>query len=216
MGLTQSKRLPSVCYLRLDDLSSHQLLIALFEKTVETQICFLDGKGERNLADFENASPYQIYPVLKERDFSLYSMPVIMEFLEERYPHPPLLPVYPVLRARARLMTYRIQRDWYPAFEKTNCLERMPSPESLKNVVTGLAQIGAAFQDTPYLGSEEFSILDLAVLPVLWRLSLSRTIWAQVPLSVKRYTERLFARPSMEESVNLLKHQTFLEREIAD
>ena len=193
-----------------DNLShySHRVRIVLAEKGVTVDLVESEtGNPPAELADF---NPYNSMPTLVDRDLTLYESKVMMEYLDERFPHPPLLPVYPVARAESRLYMYRIERDWCALVDaiqhsrSDNVVTK--SVKELKESLVGIAPI---FAEKPYFMSEEFSLVDCCVAPILWRLpSLGvdiRSSKQSKPLL--DYMDRLFSRESFQESLSVQERE---------
>ena len=115
MALNTSKRSVMTLYSGSADMESHRTRIVLAEKGVLVDIIEVDRHDE--IEDLYDLNPYNTVPTLVDRELVLYNSRIIMEYLDERFPHPPLLPVYPVARAKSRLMMYRVDRDWYQLVE---------------------------------------------------------------------------------------------------
>ncbi|CAD5375658.1 stringent starvation protein A [Pseudomonas sp. OF001] len=189
------------CYSDPADHYSHRVRIVLAEKGVEAEIIeVLPGQLPVQLAE---VNPYASLPTLVDRDLALYEPGVVMEYLDERYPHPPLLPVYPVARGNSRLLMHRIQRDWCTLVDRvldarTPEAARAQARKELRESLTGVA---ALFGGQPFFLSEEFSMVDCCLLPILWRLPL---LGIELPRQAKPlldYMERLFARPAFQASL---------------
>ena len=189
------------CYSDPADHYSHRVRIVLAEKGVEAEIIeVLPGQLPVQLAE---VNPYASLPTLVDRDLALYEPGVVMEYLDERYPHPPLLPVYPVARGNSRLLMHRIQRDWCTLVDRvldarTPEASRAQARKELRESLTGVA---ALFGGQPFFLSEEFSMVDCCLLPILWRLPL---LGIELPRQAKPlldYMERLFARPAFQASL---------------
>ncbi len=181
---------------------SHRVRIVLAEKGVSVDIIDVDPNNPpEELADL---NPYNSLPTLVDRDLSLYETKVMMEYLDERFPHPPLLPVYPVTRAQSRLWMHRIERDWSPLVDIiTRGKNKEAAAKARKDLKDGLLSIAPIFSEMPYFMSEEFTLVDCCLAPILWRLDqmeikLPATKQAK-PLS--DYMERLFAREAFKESL---------------
>lgn len=167
-----SKRSAMTLFSDARDHYSHRVRIVLAEKGVTVELINIDPKHKpEELADL---NPYNTLPTLVDRDdLSLYESKVIMEYLDERFPHPPLLPVYPVARAKSRLWMYRLERDWSPLVDtilySKNKEHVAKARKDLKESFTSIAPI---FAEKPYFMSNEFTIVDCCLGPILWRLSL--------------------------------------------
>ncbi len=183
------------------DIYSHQVRIVLAEKGVNVDIVNVDSNHP--CEDLLELNPYNTLPTLVDRELVLYQARVVMEYLDERFPHPPLLPVYPVARAKSRLMIYRIDRDWYSLYKAI--LEG--NPKSVKTARTelrdGLISLSPVFADAPYFLSEEFTLVDCCIAPLLWRLP---SLGIELPNTasakhVNEYMKRLFKRESFQASL---------------
>lgn len=190
------------CYSDPADHYSHRVRIVLAEKTVNAEI--IDVPAGQCPEPLVEANPYASLPTLVDRDLALYEPSVVMEYLDERYPHPPLLPVYPVARANSRLLMHRIQRDWCSLVDRildsrTPAGARVQARKELRESLTGVA---ALFASKPFFLSEEFSMVDCCLLPILWRLP---QLDIELPRQAKPlldYMERLFARDSFQASLS--------------
>jgi RNA polymerase-associated protein len=199
MALAANKRPLMTLFSGSVDLSSHQVRIVLAEKGVGVDIHQVDTDHLPE-ALFE-VNPYGTVPSLIDRELGLYQADIIMEYLDERFPHPPLMPVYPVARGRSRLMMYRIKNDWYKLAEKISNHEG--DIEVARNELReGLLSVAPIFAEAPYFMSEEFSLIDCFMAPLLWRLPLYN-IELNGPGSkeLKSYMVRLFERESFQASL---------------
>src|SRR5688500_10672100 len=116
MTILAGKRSIMTLYAGAIDPYSHQVRIVLAEKGVSVDIVY--AEDHYHIQELADINPYNTVPTLIDRDLVLYESHIIMEYLDERFPHPPLLPVYPVARANSRLWMYRIERDWYSLTHK--------------------------------------------------------------------------------------------------
>ena len=153
-----------------NDHYSQRVRLVLAEKGVSVDIVDVDPQNmPEDLADL---NPYHSLPTLVDRDLVLYESQVIMEYLDERFPHPPLLPVYPVARAQSRLFIYRIQRDWCASVDTIVADKSRDSviDEVRKELRESLVSIAPIFSEKPFFMSDEFTLVDCCVAPILWRL----------------------------------------------
>lgn len=180
----------------------HRVRIVLAEKGVAVDIQDVDlGALPRELADI---NPYNTVPTLVDRELVLYEPNVMMEYLDERFPHPPLLPVYPVTRAQSRLMMHRIQKDWChladiilnPASKESIATK---ARKELREQLTGISPI---FAEKPFFMSDEFTLVDCCVAPLLWRLPAMGIELPRQAKDILAYAERLFERESFRESLS--------------
>ena len=148
---------------------SHRTRLVLAEKSITIDIVDVDdGNLPEDLLDL---NPYNSVPTLVDRDLVLYDSRVIMEYLDERFPHPPLMPVDPVTRAQFRLALFRIEHDWYSlAAEIVGGLERKPTTRAVKALEESILSSVEIFAAKKFFLSDEFSLVDATIAPVLWRL----------------------------------------------
>jgi RNA polymerase-associated protein len=183
---------------------SHRVRIVLAEKGVTVDLIESDsGIAPTELAD---VNPYNTMPTLVDRDLVLYESKVMMEYLDERFPHPPLLPVYPVARAESRLLMYRIERDWCSLVDAIqNSRSDNVVTKSAKELRDGLMAIAPIFAEKPYFMSEEFTLVDCCIAPILWRLpSLGVDIRpGKQSKPLLAYMDSLFRRESFQESLTV-------------
>ena len=206
MGVV-AKRSSMTFYSDPADHYCHRVRIVLAEKGVAVDIQDVDpGAKPQELADI---NPYNNLPTLVDRDLVLYEPNVMMEYLDERFPHPPLLPVYPVTRAQSRLMMHRIQKDWCMLVD-TILDPAIKEPElskARKELRESLISISPIFSEKPYFLSEEFTLVDCCVAPILWRLpSLGVELPRQAQL-LEEYAERMFERESFRESLSEIEKE---------
>lgn len=178
---------------------SHRVRIVLAEKgvTVETIDVDPDNKPE----DLASLNPYNTLPTLVDRDLVLYEADIMMEYLDERFPHPPLFPVYPVARAQSRLWIYRIKRDWCTLVDAIMAGDGTPSQldKKRKELRESLISIAPIFSEKPFFMSDEFTIVDCVVAPILWRLPIMKIDLGKgkTVKPLQEYRDRLFARESV-------------------
>lgn len=184
---------------------SHRVRIVLAEKGVAVEIHDCD---ENDLPeDLTSVNPYNSLPTLIDRDLVLFEHNVMMEYLDERFPHPPLLPVYPVARAESRLYIYRIQRDWCSladqVIEASLADDEDRAEELRKELRDSLVSTAPIFADKPYFMSEEFTLVDCCLAPLLWRLPLLGIDLPEEQCKpLVKYMERLFERESFQISLS--------------
>ena len=174
----------------------------LAEKGVNVEIVDVDpAKYPVKLSEL---NPYASVPTLVDRDLALYEPSVITEFLEERYPHPPLLPVYPVARANTRLLVHRIQRDWCALVDivtdrRSTEKAREQARKELRESLTGVSPI---FSEKAYFMSDEISLVDCCLLPILWRLPVLGIVLPPAAKPLLDYMEVNFAREAFQASLS--------------
>lgn len=199
-----TKRTIMSLYSNHDDIYSHQVRIVLAEKGVNVDITPINSDTATD--DLLAINPYGSMPTLIDRDLVLYEPRIIMEYLDERFPHPPLLPVYPVARAETRKMMYRIEQDWYGLANRIQTKSE-PNPEAQNLLSESLLAIEAVFADKMFFLSEEFSLLDCVLAPLLWRLPALGVSIPESATGIMQYMERLFKRDSFESSLTDAERQ---------
>ena len=210
MGVV-AKRSSMTFFSDAGDQYSHRVRIVLAEKRVAVDV--IDCTEDELPEDVAALNPYNSLPTLLDRELVLFESGVMMEYLDERFPHPPLLPVYPVARAESRLYIYRIQRDWsrYADTILNKSGTDAEIEEARKELRDSLVAISPIFAEKPYFMSEEFSLVDCCIAPILWRLP---AMGIELPEAqckpLVKYMERLFARESFQESLSEV------ERELRD
>ncbi len=181
-----------------DCIHSHRVRLVLSEKGIQAEIesCDPDNKPE----DLVQLNPSNSLPTLIDRDLVLYDARVVVEYLDERYPHPPFMPVDPVSRARTRLALFRIESDWYaflPALEAGGELAETARHQMAESL-TAAADVFAAM---PYFLSDDFSMLDATLAPLLWRLNHYGVELPAAAAPIVEYTKRVFDRPGFQASL---------------
>lgn len=185
----------------------HRVRIVLAEKGVAVDV---QNVNPENLPrDLSDLNPYNNVPTLVDRELVLYEPNVMMEYLDERFPHPPLLPVYPVSRAQSRLMIHRIQKDWCALVDtildpKT---KETPAARARKELRESLLAVEPIFAEMPFFMSEEFTLVDCCVAPILWRLPVLGVELPRQGKSILDYAERLFERDSFQESLSEIEKE---------
>ncbi|MES2354539.1 MAG: glutathione S-transferase N-terminal domain-containing protein [Pseudomonadota bacterium] len=178
---------------------SQRCRVVLFEKGMDFQIIDVDlfNKPE----DLAVMNPYNRVPVLVERDLILYESNIINEYIDERFPHPQLMPADPVMRARARLFLFRFEQE---LFTHVQSLEHgtVKQQEKARLVIKeNLTQIAPIFIRQKYMLGEEFSMLDVAVAPLLWRLEHYQVPMTKQAAPLLKYAERIFSRQAFIDSM---------------
>ena len=181
---------------------SHRVRMVLCEKGVSVAVVDVDPlQISENLSE---VNPYGTLPTLLDRELVLYKSTVIMEYLDERFPHPPLLPVYPVARAQCRLLMHRIELDWS---KRVDVLlagrgRETAMDKARKELRESLAAIAPVFADRPFFMNEEFTLVDCFVAPILWRLNaLDLKMSARQLKPMQRYMNDMFERDTFQESL---------------
>jgi len=174
----------------------HRVRITLAEKEIDFNTVPVDGA--RPPGDLSEINPYNSVPTLVDRDIVIYDSRTILDYLEERFPHPPLMPIDPMRRARLRLGMYHIETDWYPQLKKAQSSNRKVANKARKVLEEALLSQVSIFQSSRYFLNDEFSLLDCSLASILWRLPpLNITYASNRRLKpVWQYAKRIFERPS--------------------
>ena len=181
---------------------SHRVRMVLCEKGVSVDV--VDVDPSQRPEDLLEINPYGTLPTLLDRDLVLYKSTVIMEYLDERFPHPPLLPVYPVARAQCRLLMHRIELDWSKRVDvlMAGRGRETAMDKARKELRESLAAIAPVFADRPFFMNEDFTLVDCFVAPILWRLNaLDLKLSARQLKPIQRYMTNMFERDTFQESL---------------
>lgn len=187
---------------------SHRVRIVLAEKGVTVDI--IDVDVDNKPEDLADLNPYNSLPTLVDRDLVLYEANVMMEYLDERFPHPPLLPVYPVARGSSRQLICRIERDWCVLVDGILSGTNAKTVEKQrKELREGLISIAPIFTEKPFFMNDEFTIVDCCMAPILWRLP---QLGIELPNNKQTkplldYMESLFERESFQESLSEMEQE---------
>lgn len=195
MAVAANKRSVMTLFSDASDMYSHQVRIVLAEKGVSVEVELVEPS---NLpAELVELNPYKTVPTLVDRELALYNSNIIMEYLDERFPHPPLMPVYPVARGNSRLMMHRVETNWYTLakiIESGSFDESEAARAKLRN---DLLMLGPIFAEYTYFMSDEFSLVDCYLAPLLWRLpSMGIELSGPGAKELKIYMTRVFERDS--------------------
>ncbi len=184
------------------DHRSHQVRMVLAEKSVSFDV--IDPHKEGLQEDLAEVNPYNTLPTLLDRDLVLYQADIIMEYLDERFPHPPLLPVYPVHRARSRLWMYRVEREWSRKLDELlrPGVEDAAAAAARAELRESLISTVPVFAEMPFFMNEEFTLVDCCVAPILWRMkAVGIPLRERAAKPLRSYMEKLFHRESFRRSL---------------
>ena len=205
MKALANRRSVMTLYAHESDPVGHSVRLVLMEKDINVEINFVDEENKPE--DLNALNPYDALLTLIDRDLVLYDAQIMMEYLDERYPQPPLMPVDPVSRANNRQFRYRIVRDLFTLahdLEGDNDIAAANARKSLRDNLMALAPI---FSQFPFFMSEEFSLVDLCIAPLLWRLpNYGVKLTAQAKPLVK-YSDKLFDRAAFQNSLSPLEQE---------
>ena len=183
---------------------SQRCRFVLFEKGMDFEIRDVDLYNKPE--DISIMNPYGQVPILVERDLILYESNIINEYIDERFPHPQLMPADPVMRARARLFLFNFERELFIHVQQ---LERRDHNKDTGKMMDRarmqirdrLTQLTPIFVKNKFMLGDEFSMLDGAMAPLLWRLDHSSIEMPKTAAPLMKYAERIFSRPAYIEAL---------------
>ena len=182
------------------DLQGHSVRLVLMEKDINVEINYVTDENKPE--DLNTLNPYGKLLTLIDRDLVLYDSQIMMEYLDERYPHPPLMPVDPVARAANRQLRYRISQDLYSlAFDIENG-DQLLSEKSKKLLRDNLFILAPIFDQFKYFMSDEFSLVDLCMSTILWRLEHWNIRLGLSEKQLTKYAEQIFEMESFQSSLS--------------
>jgi RNA polymerase-associated protein len=206
MAIITNKRSVMTLYSGATHLASHWVRIVLAEKSVPYEVIYVDPRGKPE--DLLELNPYGSVPTLVDRELALYEPSIITEYLDERFPHPPLMPVYPVARAKARLIIHRFDTEWSPLIRILEAGKIADTRAAAKELSGFLSQLVPIFQSSNYFLGDEFTLVDCCIAPVLWRMPIWGITLSPVEMKViNKYAERVFQRDSFQASLTELEQE---------
>ena len=181
---------------------SHRCRFVLFEKGMDFEIRDVDLYNKPE--DISVMNPYGQVPILVERDLILYESNIINEYIDERFPHPQLMPADPVMRARTRLFLYNFEKELFvhvSVLEDRSNTDTAAQEHARANIRDRLAQLAPMLLKNKFMLGEEFSMLDVAMAPLLWRLDHYGIELPKSAAPLQKYAERIFSRPAFIEAL---------------
>lgn len=181
---------------------SHRVRLVLAEKGVTVEV--VDADENDKPEDLRDVNPYNSLPTLMDRDLALYDANVIIEYLDERFPHPPLLPVYPVQRALSRLWMFRIEKEWSSKLDvlvarRGDAAVLLKAKSELRESIIASSPI---FGQKPFFMNDELTLVDCCVAPIFWRLKmLGISLRDRSAKPLRSYMQRMFERDSFRRSL---------------
>jgi len=192
------------------NIQCHRVRFVLAEKCINVEIIDVTN-NESAAADLAELNPYNETPTLVDRDLLLHDAGVINDYLDERYPHPPLMPVDPVSRARLRLVHHRILRDWFPLAEEIENSTGRKADRAKQQLKESIVAANDLFKQAEYLISDELSLVDCTLGPLFWRLPVYGIDLGKPGSSVQAYVQRLFSHPSFKSSLTRAEREMLLD-----
>ncbi|MEX2480118.1 MAG: glutathione S-transferase N-terminal domain-containing protein [Gammaproteobacteria bacterium] len=200
MTALANRRSVMTLYADAADPLGHSVRLVLTEKDINVEIHYIDEDTKPD--DLHDLNPYGGLLTLIDRDLVLYDAQIMLEYLDERYPHPPLMPVDPVARANNRQFRYRIVRDLYSLAAELDGDNEIAAANARKALRDNLLAIAPLFAQYPYFMSEEFSLVDLCMAPLLWRLPRYSVKLGAPAKPLMKYADRLFDRRAFQVSLS--------------
>lgn len=200
MNIDVAKKSAMLLHTDVNSTASHSLRIMLRDKDVECDMRYVNSV-ERQDALLE-INPYGETPVLIDREMVLYEFYPVVEYLDERFPHPPLLPADPIGRGKARLTIARMRRDWMQDVDAAMAVDEPISDELKQSIRDGLTSLSPLFGHQPYFTGEEYTLVDVMIAPLLWRLKYLGIHLPDKARPILDYADRLFAREQFELSLS--------------
>jgi RNA polymerase-associated protein len=191
-------------------MDSHRVRFVLAEKGINVDVVNV-SIDESAAADLAELNPYNKAPTLVDRDLVLYDAGVINDYLDERYPHPPLMPVDPVSRARLRLVHHRVQRDWFSLAKEIEVGTGRKKDQASKRLKESILASNELFKVSEYLLGDELSLVDCTLGPLFWRLPLLGVKLGKPGTSVEAYAHRIFSRDSFKTSLTQAERDLLLD-----
>ena len=198
MVLSQRSRTVLTLYSTGDCMHCHRVRLVLAAKGVVYDLVVVNPKSPPE--DLLDLNPYSTVPTLVDRDLVLYDTGVICEYLDERYPHPPLMPVDPLSRARLRLATVRIERDWLPFVDQILAGGR-PAETARKRLRETLLTSIPLFKAAKFFLNPELSLTDCTLAPLVWRLPSLGVALPREANVINEYGDRIFRNPGFTRSL---------------
>jgi RNA polymerase-associated protein len=178
---------------------SQRCRIVLHEKGMDFQI--IDVDLDHKPEDLAVMNPYNQVPVLVERDLVLHESNIINEYIDERFPHPQLMPADPVMRARARLMLFNMEVELFSQIEALESGKEKQVERARAHVTDRLIELAPVFTKTKHMLGDDFTMLDVAIAPLLWRLDHYGIRLTKAAAPLMKYAERIFSRPAFIEAL---------------
>jgi stringent starvation protein A len=185
----------------VDDVLCHRVRLVLAAKGVSYDLVPVDPQSPPE--DLRVLNPYSSVPTLVERDLVLYAASVVSEYLDERYPHPPLMPIDPLSRARLRLAMLRIEHDWVPQVQQVQFGSKQHAEAARKRLKELLIASVPLFKASKFFLNNEMSLADCAMAPIIWRLPALDVPLPKDGKVIEEYGNRIFRNPGFVRSMTL-------------
>lgn len=197
-------------YSASENIECHRVRFVLAEKGINVEIVDVDTDSSA-AEDLAELNPYNETPTLVDRDLLLYDAGVINDYLDERYPHPPLMPVDPVSRARLRLVHFRILRDWYPLAQEIVSATPKKAEKPRKQLKEAILAANDLFKMGDFLLGDELSLVDCTLGPLFWRLPAYGIDLGKPGTAIQAYIQRIISRESFKASLTMAERELILD-----
>ncbi len=205
MTALTNRRSIMTLYADAADPLGHSVRLVLSEKDINVDIRFIDEQSKPE--DLNDLNPYDSLLTLVDRDLVIYDAQIMMEYLDERYPHPPLMPVDPVSRANNRQFRYRIVRDLYSLASEIEGDNDIAAASARKLLRDNLLALAPVFGQYPFFMSDEFSLVDLCMAPLLWRIPHYGVKLGSPAKALIKYGDKLFARSAFQSNLSSVEQE---------
>ena len=199
MAVSARMRNALTLFSSVDDVSCHRVRLVLAAKGVVYDLIPVDPQNPPE--DLIDLNPFHSVPTLVERDLVLYAASVVGEYLDERYPHPPLMPVDPLSRARLRLAMLRLEHDWVPQVQAIQMGNRQQAEAGRKRLKELLTESLPLFKASKFFLNPEMSLADCAMAPIIWRLEALGIPLPKDGKAIEDYGNRIFRNPGFVRSL---------------
>lgn len=205
MNALANRRSIMTLYADAADPLGHSVRLVLTEKDINVDIQYIDEDTKPE--DLNDLNPYGTLLTLVDRDLVLYDAQIMLEYLDERYPHPPLMPVDPVSRANNRQFRYRIVRDLYALAEEIEGDNDIAAAAARKSLRDNLLALAPVFSQFPFFMSDEYSLVDLLLAPLLWRVPRYGLKLGAAGKPLVQYGDKIFNRPAFQASLSAFEQE---------
>lgn len=196
LGAAANRRSAMVLFSSSTCALSHSVRLIMAEKNIAADTVDVDTREQ--MEELAAVSPYCNVPTLVDRDLVVYNIKIISEYLDERFPHPPLMPAEPVSRATSRLALHRVLEDWYSLLPDIQGGDRKKVASVRKQLREAIASCADIFSVKTFFLSDDMTLVDCIVAPILWRLPRYRIDLPRQARVIDQYAERVFARSSFQ------------------
>jgi RNA polymerase-associated protein len=190
-------------------MDSHRVRFVLAEKGINVDIVNV-SEDKSAAEDLAELNPYNEAPTLVDRDLVLYDAGVINDYLDERYPHPPLMPVDPVSRAQLRLVHFRVLRDWFSLAREVEATSGKRGEKPRRQLKESIIAVNDLFKMYDFVLSPELTLLDCTLGPLMWRLTYYGIKLGKPGAAVEAYAQRIFSRSSFKASLTQAERDLLL------